>query len=286
MSQKFSLYDDLTDRREPGLLRRRLRRARRRARREEALGARLRRASTGGGVSSRAACRAAGSSAWPSARRSCTSRRALPRRADLRASTRSRGARSGRMINRLADAGTAILVTTHYLEEAEQCNRLGFMVAGELVAEGTPSGVKAAQGGHLLELLVDQPQRAARRAQGRDGALARVALRRPRSTSSSTATRAAARQLRRAGSSRGDPRPRGAGGSATRWKTSSSASSSRPRRRGQGGGLTAVSAGHAPHRRPGAQGTDAVRPGSAGAGPGAGAAVCLSRALGTSISLT
>ncbi|HJR02979.1 MAG TPA: ATP-binding cassette domain-containing protein, partial [Methylomirabilota bacterium] len=30
------------------------------------------------------------------------------------------------MINQLADQGTAILVTTHYLEEAEQCNRLGF----------------------------------------------------------------------------------------------------------------------------------------------------------------
>jgi ABC-2 type transport system ATP-binding protein len=65
------------------------------------------------------------------------------------------------MINDLADHGTAVLVTTHYLEEAEQCNRLGFMVAGELVAEGTPSGVKAAQGGHVLELHVDQPQRAA-----------------------------------------------------------------------------------------------------------------------------
>ena len=66
-----------------------------------------------------------------------------------------------RMINRLADLGTAILVTTHYLEEAEQCNRLGFMVAGELVAEGSPSGVKAQQTGHLLEFIVDQPQRAA-----------------------------------------------------------------------------------------------------------------------------
>ncbi len=66
-----------------------------------------------------------------------------------------------RMINQLADRGTAILVTTHYLEEAEQCNRLGFMVAGELVAEGTPSGVKHEQGGHLLEITVDQPQRAA-----------------------------------------------------------------------------------------------------------------------------
>jgi ABC-2 type transport system ATP-binding protein len=64
------------------------------------------------------------------------------------------------MINRLADAGTAILVTTHYLEEAEQCNRLGMMVAGELVAEGTPSGIKSAQSGHLIQFLVDQPQRA------------------------------------------------------------------------------------------------------------------------------
>lgn len=66
-----------------------------------------------------------------------------------------------RMINQLADAGTAILVTTHYLEESEQCNRLGFMAAGELVAEGTPSGIKSEQSGHLLEFIVDQPQRAA-----------------------------------------------------------------------------------------------------------------------------
>ena len=66
-----------------------------------------------------------------------------------------------RMINSLADRGTAILVTTHYLEEAEQCNRLGFMVAGELVAEGTPRGVKEAQGGRLIEFLVDDPQKAA-----------------------------------------------------------------------------------------------------------------------------
>jgi ABC-2 type transport system ATP-binding protein len=64
-------------------------------------------------------------------------------------------------INRLADDGTAILVTTHYLEEAEQCNRLGFMAGGELVAEGSPSGIKNEQRGHLLELIVDDPQRAA-----------------------------------------------------------------------------------------------------------------------------
>jgi ABC-type multidrug transport system, ATPase component len=65
-----------------------------------------------------------------------------------------------KMINGFADRGVAVLVTTHYLEEAEQCNRLGFMVAGELVAEGTPSGVKAAQQGHLIELITDEPQAA------------------------------------------------------------------------------------------------------------------------------
>ena len=65
------------------------------------------------------------------------------------------------MINRLADSGTAIVVTTHYLEESEQCNRLGLMVAGELVVEGTPSRIKTQQSGHLLEFVVDQPQRAA-----------------------------------------------------------------------------------------------------------------------------
>ena len=64
------------------------------------------------------------------------------------------------MINRVADGGTAVLVTTHYLEEAEQCNRLGFMAGGELVAEGTPSGIKAAQGGRVLEIRVADPPRA------------------------------------------------------------------------------------------------------------------------------
>jgi ABC-2 type transport system ATP-binding protein len=66
-----------------------------------------------------------------------------------------------KMINQLADSGAAILVTTHYLEESEQCNRLGMMVAGEMVAEGSPSGLKGQQPGRLLEFIVDQPQRAA-----------------------------------------------------------------------------------------------------------------------------
>jgi ABC-2 type transport system ATP-binding protein len=66
-----------------------------------------------------------------------------------------------KMISSFADRGVAVLVTTHYLEEAEQCNRLGMMVAGELVAQGTPTGLKAEQKGHLIELITDHPQKAA-----------------------------------------------------------------------------------------------------------------------------
>jgi ABC-2 type transport system ATP-binding protein len=65
-----------------------------------------------------------------------------------------------KLINDFARRGTAILVTTHYLEEAEQCNRMSFMVAGETVAEGSPSKLKAAQPGQLIELVVDRPQAA------------------------------------------------------------------------------------------------------------------------------
>jgi ABC-2 type transport system ATP-binding protein len=65
-----------------------------------------------------------------------------------------------RMINEFADRGAGIVVVTHYLEEAEQCNRLGFMVAGEIIAEGSPGEVKANMKGHLYEIEVDHPDRA------------------------------------------------------------------------------------------------------------------------------
>ncbi|HEY6307432.1 MAG TPA: ATP-binding cassette domain-containing protein [Candidatus Angelobacter sp.] len=65
-----------------------------------------------------------------------------------------------RMINEFADRGAGIVVVTHYLEEAEQCNRIGFMVAGEIIAEGSPSEVKADMKGTLYEIEVDHPDRA------------------------------------------------------------------------------------------------------------------------------
>jgi len=65
-----------------------------------------------------------------------------------------------RIIRDFAQQGTSILVTTHYLEEAENCNRMGFMVAGELVSQGSPSEIKAQQPGKLIEFVVDNPQNA------------------------------------------------------------------------------------------------------------------------------
>jgi ABC-2 type transport system ATP-binding protein len=65
-----------------------------------------------------------------------------------------------RWINSFSREGMAVLVTTHYLEEAEQCHRLGFMVAGELVAQGTPRQVKDEQPGQLVEWECDPLQKA------------------------------------------------------------------------------------------------------------------------------
>lgn len=62
------------------------------------------------------------------------------------------------LINDFAHNGTAILVTTHYMNEAEQCNRMCFMVAGRKVAEGSAVAIKAAQPGQLFELQVKQLQ--------------------------------------------------------------------------------------------------------------------------------
>jgi ABC-2 type transport system ATP-binding protein len=47
-----------------------------------------------------------------------------------------------RIIRKLADGGTTVFVTTHYMDEAEYCQRVGLMVDGRLVALDTPSGLK------------------------------------------------------------------------------------------------------------------------------------------------
>jgi ABC-2 type transport system ATP-binding protein len=65
-----------------------------------------------------------------------------------------------RLIRDFARQETAILVTTHYLEEAENCNRMGLMVAGAIVTQGSPSQIKAQQPGQLIEMVVSNTQAA------------------------------------------------------------------------------------------------------------------------------
>ena len=47
-----------------------------------------------------------------------------------------------RLIRRLADSGTTIFVTTHYMDEAEYCDRIGLMETGRLAALDTPARLK------------------------------------------------------------------------------------------------------------------------------------------------
>ncbi len=46
-------------------------------------------------------------------------------------------------INILSDAGVTVLVTTHFMEEAEYCDRLVIMAQGEILGQGTPEEMKA-----------------------------------------------------------------------------------------------------------------------------------------------
>jgi ABC-2 type transport system ATP-binding protein len=45
-------------------------------------------------------------------------------------------------INVLAQQGVTIMVTTHFMEEAEYCDRLAIMAAGEILTMGTPGSIK------------------------------------------------------------------------------------------------------------------------------------------------
>jgi ABC-2 type transport system ATP-binding protein len=48
-----------------------------------------------------------------------------------------------RLIESLAASGVAVLVTTHYLDEAEHCQRIAIIQAGKLAAHGTVDELKA-----------------------------------------------------------------------------------------------------------------------------------------------
>ena len=57
----------------------------------------------------------------------------------------------------LADSGTTILVSTHYMDEAERCHRLAILDKGVKVADGTPADLQATTGMTIIEVLADNP---------------------------------------------------------------------------------------------------------------------------------
>ena len=66
------------------------------------------------------------------------------------------------LIRHLADEGTTIVVTTHYMDEAELCDTLGFIYQGRLIAQGPPARIKSeAFAREVCELEADAPARAA-----------------------------------------------------------------------------------------------------------------------------
>ena len=60
----------------------------------------------------------------------------------------------------LADAGTTLLVSTHYMDEAERCHRIAILDRGVLVADGTPDELSGALEGRAVEVRATQPRRA------------------------------------------------------------------------------------------------------------------------------
>jgi len=62
------------------------------------------------------------------------------------------------MIYGMAKAGTTIFVTTHYMDEADYCDRLALIYRGAIIAEGTPNALKNQyMTRDVLEVEVDRP---------------------------------------------------------------------------------------------------------------------------------
>jgi ABC-type multidrug transport system ATPase subunit/ABC-type multidrug transport system permease subunit len=59
------------------------------------------------------------------------------------------------LLYKVTESGTTVFVTTHYMDEAERCSKVGFIQHGRLVANGSPGDLKKRLGGNLLELHVE-----------------------------------------------------------------------------------------------------------------------------------
>lgn len=65
------------------------------------------------------------------------------------------------LIYELSGKGVTVFVTTHYMDEAEYCDRIGLIYRGELIAMGTPESLKReTMGEDVLEVHCDRPSEA------------------------------------------------------------------------------------------------------------------------------
>jgi ABC-2 type transport system ATP-binding protein len=72
----------------------------------------------------------------------------------------------------LADEGTTLLVSTHYMDEAERCTRLAILDRGRIVADGTPRELLAGLPGRTWLVATDEPRRAQRALRDLPGVIA------------------------------------------------------------------------------------------------------------------
>jgi drug efflux transport system ATP-binding protein len=75
------------------------------------------------------------------------------------------------LIRSLSDRGTTVFVSTHYMEEAEYCDRLAFMNRGKVVALGTPGELRAQMTEPILRVITDDAPRAVPVLAGAEGVL-------------------------------------------------------------------------------------------------------------------
>ena len=56
-----------------------------------------------------------------------------------------------KFFSKMKESGTTVIITTHYMDEARRCDRVGFMRQGKLIAEGVPADLMKETGTESLE---------------------------------------------------------------------------------------------------------------------------------------
>ena len=69
----------------------------------------------------------------------------------------------------MAEQGTTILVSTHYMDEAARCHSLAILDQGVKVADGTPKELGNSISSHVIEVTADEPNAARQRLANEDG---------------------------------------------------------------------------------------------------------------------